>query len=422
MKRQEVLAILREQKERESKGKESAFFLGARRVDENKVAIFRKREHIQMSSLQPSHHKPKDLISKTPPPLQRSLSNPPVLRIPEYLLYYLDVYIKGSFDSGAWKFAGNEFLIESSPFQSMEQKSCTALVGGFETACANFASGRPDIGGLYWRAAFREIETLVRGSYYDIIPNIIQKVIDIHRKGHHQAALMMLQQVAQSSLKYLPIEHVRTSIFRALGQLDLDQLTDLEGAIMARFVDLFDLYLGSRCYNTFVVRIDTARRRIQQGGLSYLDDLPVLSNLDETFGPSNRRPLEVILVRTETLYQYQLYEQVEIHASALIQRAAVIEGDVWQRTYSVTKGQYFAGLSQYALGNFDSSEYNMLACLETIKEFEQVDSSGLFNLEKLEMLERLEVLATQIGDMQKAAEWRAQMALLVGRVAATDSV
>jgi hypothetical protein len=434
---------VREKGRRELQGKETTFFLRDRPVDLEKVEKFRKRERIQhmkqqinLEKVQELHSvdrdqtsrgmpllqaKPTGLISRTPPrsPLQRPLASPQVWKIPEKLMYHIETYIKGSFECGDWHFFHNERLIESSKHQASEMTSVMSYLDGLDTGCRYFAEGKADVGGLYWRKAFREIETLVQGTYHGIIPNMIFKVNDLDDNGYREAAIMMKSYAAQCCLGRQSPEQVRTAIFRALADADMDQMKELEIMIMSCFARLFKVYVGPRCYSTFVMEMDLARRRILRG--EPLDHcLPDLSDLDAKFGPINHRSLDVIRLQMEFLFQRKEYAEVEKTASLLIERASTVEGDEWRRLYFLVKGGYHLDVTQYHTANYAAAMETLSTCLKWEEEIWKVDNTGQFNSEKVEMLERLEDMALWNRQVDEAATWRSQREQVLKQIKATE--
>jgi hypothetical protein len=198
-------------------------------------------------------------------------------------MYHIDNYIKSSFECGKWYFISNERLIESSERAPVEQKSVMPFLDGLDTGCRYFTERKADVGGFYWRKAFREIETLVQGTYHGIIPNMVFKINDLDVNSHREAAMMIKNYAAQCCLARQSPDHARTSIFRALADIGMEQMKELEMMIMTCFLRLFELYVGPRCYSTFVMEMDIARWRILRGE-PLGRCLPTLSDLDVKFG------------------------------------------------------------------------------------------------------------------------------------------
>lgn len=438
--RHTVTAVLREKKQRESQGKESTFFFRGRPIDLEKVERFRDRARIQhterpinlervegqrsLAQVNTSNglqFHPAGLVSKTPPrsPLQRSLSTPRVWNIPEKLMYNIDIYIKGSFEHGDWSFNGNERLIESSQNQESEQTSVMSFLDGLDTGCRYFADGNADVGGLYWRRAFREIDSLVQGTYHGVLPNMIIMINELDDKNHREAATKLKSYAAQACIARQSPGHARTAIFKALADVDMDDMKELEIKIMTCFTQLFELYVGPRCYSTFVMQMDLARRRMLRG--EAIDRcLPDLSVLDSTFGPINHRSLDVIRLRMEFLYRGKEYAEVKKYALLLIERAGTIEGDEWRRIYFLVKGGYHLGMAQYFTANYADAIRDLSRCLEWEEEMWKVDKTGQFNTEKIEMLERLENMALWKGQAAEAAGWCSQRMEAIEEVSEMD--
>jgi len=232
---------------------------------------------------------------------------------------------------------------------------------------------------------------------------------------------MMKNYAAQCCLARESPEHARTAIFTALAGADMNQMKELEVMIMRCFARLFEIYVGSRCYSTFVMQMDLARRRLLRG--EPLDIcLPALSDLDAQFGPTNHRSLDVIRLRMEVLFQRKEYAEAITSGLLLIERASTILDDDWPRIYFLFKGGYHLGLAQYHMGNYAVAMQTLLICLEWEEEMWTVDDTGQFNSEKVVMLERLEEMAIWNGQVDKAAAWRSQRMQVFEQIAANDIV
>lgn len=336
------------------------------------------------------------MVCRTPPLLPKSLPVAQAWRIFEKLLFDVNNHIRVSFESGVWTFDGNERLIRSSPAQSSERNSLHAFLGGLDISCAAFAAGNFQLAGGYWRQGFREIETLVMGQYHDTIPNMIQKINDLNGQGQLEVAVLLKKQITRSSMTYQSPDRSRLSILEVLEKLDLEYMLEIEERVMQCYVELFDLYLGSQCYSSFVMLMNAARRKLTRNPSATFEEcLPDLSVLDNSFGPSNQRSMDVVRLRVETLNLRGLHEQTEIEAYVLVERAAQIEDDQWKQLYYLTKGWFYVGSAQYLLGKPDIATENLSQSLRCEERFSRIDHSGLFNPERLIMLKYLEHLGTR---------------------------
>jgi hypothetical protein len=72
-------------------------------------------------------------------------------------------------------------------------------------------------------------------------------------------------------------------VYAALGRVEMAHLVDVEERVMARFAELFEMYLGSACYNSFVMTRDQ--------WATFQECLPDLAGLDGRSGAADRRPL-----------------------------------------------------------------------------------------------------------------------------------
>ena len=392
------MGILREKAERESIGKDSAFTLQNRPVDLERVERHWKRTGLKNIQHRPNLNPPEtpaqDVVCRTPPP---PLPNsPPVIqhwRVCEKILYDVDILIKGSFEAGHWKFAGNEALMESSPAQEFELTTLNIFLGNLNNGCA--AAGVQDfaLAGVYWRQAFLDIEQLVKAEYHDVIPNLIQKVNDLNYNGLSGLAILLKKHIAMCSQHLSRQNGPRSSIYQAFGELDLAFMIEVEERTMKRYNELFEVYLGPLCYNSFVMMMDAARRRlVQHNWVTFEDCLPAVPQLDAVFGPSDRRTLDVIALRVDISSQRGWQTQTEAEAPQLIERAEMIENDEWQRLYHLTKGWYYLGTAQYMLKKRVVAKDSLLNALRCAEELSQASDFNIFDAQKVTIQKYLEDL------------------------------
>jgi hypothetical protein len=65
-------------------------------------------------------------------------------------------------------------------------------------------------------------------------------------------------------------------------------LPALEARIMGRFREFFEWYQGPRSYNSFVMMVNQARRRLMRDGSVRIEDvLPPVDHYDQAFGVCN---------------------------------------------------------------------------------------------------------------------------------------
>ncbi|KAF3228969.1 hypothetical protein TWF191_002079 [Orbilia oligospora] len=404
--RSEVLTTLREQ---EDEPKIQTFRDPARSL---RIEKYRKKNKIQRheySSKSSTQQSAPSSMAIVP----RQISPPQVFETSERLGYEVSNYIKGSFEGKRWKVKDNQNIINSSPNQDTEVQILTTFLTDIETGCSNFAVGNGYSGGLYWRKAFENIEYLVRGDYHDHILNIVITINDLREKGYPGAAELLKSYASQLGRHKQPPEgRIRALIYRELGNVSLDQMPQLEEIVLACFMELFERYLGDYCYNSFVVQMNMARRRLRLGDWVNLTDvLLALSVLDHKFGVSDRRPLDVIRVRVETLFKRKKYLEVIQHSRSLVERAELIEiqDDPWQRHYFSIKGCYYMGISLFSLEKYEEAHIILSKCFDLIESFYTVQNNfALFDSEKVEIVERLyQPSHAQLG-FGDAGRWEAE--------------
>lgn len=391
VKRCEVVQVLREKARRRSAGIEEdyTFTLQQRPVDLKKIE--RHRQRAGLPDIQQPENITTEIAWRTPPPSPPT-SLPPQWRICEKVLYDIDILIKGSFETGLWSFKGNELIIKSSTSQDLEIEVLHNFLGDFAFGCHAADTRNFVRAGVCWQRAFLNIEALVRGRYHDIIPNLVQKINDLNRQGHSRLAALLKEHIARCGKSLLGPNSSTKSIYDGLGKLDMSFMLEVEERIMKQFTKLFELYLGHLCYNSFVIMLDGARRRLLQYPWVNFDCLPDISHLDSIFGPTDRRSLDVISLRIEILNNRNMHVETEVEASMLIQRAEMIQSDNWQRFYNLTRGWYFLGTAQYFLRKRDVAIQSLSNALRSDDELCNIDEFHIFNAERMIILEYLEHL------------------------------
>lgn len=262
-----MLEVLRDKAKLEEAGESLSITLRQRPISLEKIDKHSRRAF-------PRHLWP-DLLSKSTQSVRRdgSYTSPDQLlpqslpvfqqwRLPEKLLRDVDALVKGSFESGRWNFNGNDLIINSSPTQVVEVQKLHDFLGDIVSGCdaadtQDFASA-----GVYWKRAFISLEILVEGRYHDIIPNLVQKINDLYSQGRPDLADSLKRHTANCSRKFLAPQDSNFSLYNNLGDLDTAIFVDIEDRIMRRFSELFEFYLSPLCYNSFVMMIDSARRRL----------------------------------------------------------------------------------------------------------------------------------------------------------------
>lgn len=331
-------------------------------------------------------------IPKCPPLAQ-------VWKVPEHIFFDTAALITGSFDSQHWVSIGNGLIIHSSPNQDLERKALHSFLGCLNMATKTAANSNLPIAGMYWKQAFENLDLLITGHYHDTWPNLLQKINDLKSEGHSAVAVSLQNHLARSCAAYNICGPLRT-ILQAQRLIHLDDMEQIEDRVMQCYVDLFDRFLGLLHYNSFVMRMNLARRKLFRNSWARLEDfVPSLSFFDSQFGPVDTRSLDIILLRIEVLGHRGKYEWVEAEARLLVERAHMKVNDMWQRLYYLIHGHYHLGLACYAQDKQDSANFEMLQGADYIAQFSQIDQTGIFNPEKAVLASCLEKLGRRVGDL-----------------------
>jgi hypothetical protein len=392
--------ILRAKATRDAAGKESTFTLRGRPVTLQQVENHRRRA--RLDPIRANVHvvtpagveggSTRDLVCRTPPPSPHA--SLPVIeswRVSEKLLYDVDVLVKGSFECGRWKWVSNQLIIESSEQQLQDKLAIHDMLGSLANGVAAANARDYELAFKYWQQSFVKVDALVKGQYHDIIPNLIQQINDLNSLGLVPVAASFKAHMAEASAVYGTPGTPSSAIFAGLGSLDMSLLVGAEERIMAHFHALFEQYLGYRSYNSFVMMMDGARRRLlHQSWTTFADCLPDIAHLDADFGSTDRRPLDVLGLRLEILKKRGMPHEAEPEALEMIRRAERTLNDDWQRYYNLTRGWYFLGWARYAIPEKRSQA---VACFETAltcdDELCKIEDFHIFVSERTEMLKYL---------------------------------
>ncbi|KAF2663277.1 hypothetical protein BT63DRAFT_484363 [Microthyrium microscopicum] len=373
IKKADALAVLQEKSRREVARKAYDFSIQSRPVDLSRI-----EQHALRSGFIPesSKHVPQqerhitDMVRvacRTPPPTTSvSLLREEQWRIPEKLIFDVENLVKGSFEAGHWSWNGKDTIIKSSEDQTNEKQ----LLHGFLGALINGREAADtrdfELAVTCWKRGFKFVDSLVKGQYHDIVPNLIQAINDLSREGQGSVARMLRDHIADCGNTYLQLNSSTKSVYVGLGDLDMTYMAMVEANVMQCFKDRFEFYLGPVSYNSFVMMMNHARRRLYQDDWVRLEDvLPPVDLMDRRYGVSDPRTLDVIGMRIEVAYKRKLLEQVETEAPILIGRAMLIDDDDWQRFYNLTRGWFDLGCAQYflrkklsSLNSFDKALMN----------------------------------------------------------------
>lgn len=321
-----------------------------------------------------------------------SLGSAHAWKVPEQILYNNVALITGSFESSRWTSAGKELIILSSPNQEIEKTALHQFLAQLEMAKTSASLGQVHKAGAHWRQSFEHADILATGQYHDTLPNILQKVNDLRIEGHGAVATKLVSYLAECSAAHSACGSIR-AIYQALRLVHLDDMGDLEERVMQGYVDLFDKFLGLGHYNSFVMRMNLARRRLSRNPMARLEDhLPSLEFFDDLFGESDTRCLDIIRLRVETLFQRGNYIGTEKEANLLVARASLKVKDPWQQLYFLIKGYYHLGLAQYRLGKMDSANSIMYQGIQCIGEFSLLDEYGVFDSDHATLMSCLQEL------------------------------
>lgn len=327
------------------------------------------------------------LVALQPPKIAHPLPSPHVWKVPEEIFHASSALIRGSFESSHWASTGDELIIQSSTNQDIEKIALHSFLSSLDLASKAASSGHHQLAGTYWTRAFGIVENiLVTGQYHDILPNLLQKINDLNAEGHTTIATKLQGHLAAKSKSSYLRDKSRSNVATILQTINLVHLSDMpaiEERIMSLFVTQFDSFLGLCHYNSFVLRMNYARRQLLRNDQATLTEyIPSLDLFDGLFGTCNRRSLDIVRLRMEVLHHRGNYARVEGEAKCLVERAGRVRDDVWLRLYFLIKGYYHLGIAEYLQGQEGVARGNIVRCIELINEFDRIDPHGMFAAEK----------------------------------------
>lgn len=390
VKKDEVIKMIRDKVREQERGTTGEYALS---LMQRPILLQQIERHIRRAGLQDVEHDSllglrwNPALEKMSQMTMQSPFNP--WRALEKVLYDIDILVRKSFETGQWIFNGNNLMIKSSGSQGLEKQALHDFLADFAIGCHAAGAKNFLAAGNAWKRAFLNVETLVKGNYYDIIPNIVQKINDLNRQGYDRLAALLKEHISHCGKVLLPVGTSTRAVFDAIGQLDMDFMLDIEDRIMSQYYMLFEFYLGSFCYSSFVMMMDGARRRLLLDPRTDFSCLPNISQLDTILGPTNRRSLDVIFLRIEILHHRGLHTETEIEASKLVQRAKMIRDDDWQRHYNLTRGWYFLGSAQYFLKKRKLAIESLSNALIFDDELCKIDEFHIFDTERMVILKYL---------------------------------
>lgn len=354
IKKEQALTILQEIERRKNEGKDTEYSIDCRPVDLRRVERHAQRARFSKNTLwasQAAASASTQVTCSTPPPtVSAMLLREEQWRIPEKLIFDVERLIISSFESGIWRSNGKDQIIRSSEDQSREKQLLHGFLGSLISGTEAANDTDMILAGAFWSDAFQKVDHLVQGQYHDIIPNLIQKINDLNAEERGDLASLLQKHIADCGQQFLAPSCSTQSFYVGLGQLDMVHMIELEERMMKGFNILFDKYLGQLNYNSFVMMMNHARRRIYRDPCVRLEDvLPPIDHLDRTFGMTDRRTLDVIAMRVEVSAHRNMLEQVQTEATIFIRRAEMIVDDDWVRFYNLTRGWNDLGCAQYVL-------------------------------------------------------------------------
>ena len=369
--------MIRQKADRKAAGKDSQFTLRKRPVNFEKIDQYCNVPSKRL--IAPDQDNVKDLVCRTPPSMAPPMPVFEVWRVPEKLLRDVDVYVRGSFESGAWYLpAGDSEGIIRSPLQEEEENSLDTFTGTINLGCVAFELGAHEEAVYQWRRCFEMVGGLIHGRYHDILPCVLQKINYLTSRGCPEVAMQLKNYIAHFRKSHRPGDLSTTSIYQSFEQLTLEDMMDIEVSIMNHFIKLLALYAGQLSEDSFHIWIAAAGRRLQRNRITSLEEcLPDLSRLDTVFGRSSYRSLRVVYTRVYIMFKREWYEQAENEAYSLVQRAQLIDSYDWKRPLYLAHGWYYIGISQLEQRIWGKALLSLRQTLPYLEEYRRFDHTGL---------------------------------------------
>jgi len=213
----EVFAILHAMRNREAVGKRSRITIRGHVVDPQKLESYIRRN----GSILPRFAKGEgvavplvdfDIACRTPSPeLSAGLRDAERNRTVEELLHCIRDYVNGSFDSGTW------FLDDDGNCYTRKSDTARRLLGGvsqtLNTLWRITASDRADLIRIL-SPVFDSLEAVLKAELYETRAEIFTMVVKLYQSEHRPVALMVLDYLANLSLRIFGRRHPVAQIWR----------------------------------------------------------------------------------------------------------------------------------------------------------------------------------------------------------------
>ena len=395
----EARTIMREKQRYDALRQQCLFFVRRFLVDVNDVERFCKRSKIEVGqedTLQPADVQVLVLRRKL-----TALSDPSNFKHLRSFFHYYGVLVETCFDQSIWTTSLRDTL------DSDTLESCKVVEQSFldlGTACQLFTRSEHVKGGVYLRSAFWRFPDLLKSTYHETIPCLIQCLTELRRNGMDELFQCIINHLTELADTILPTDHLYHKLLQALGNIQIDGDGQFLEAQSNERKQLYRAKLG----DDHLQVIGIGRFRYTSAG-QLLEHRPwetieaAVEMIDARHGACSRRGLAELDSLCAGLQAAERLEEAELMYAKFSQRLGMVDYELW--VWKTLESAYHLGDLQYRVGKICEARKTWQDALD--KASRLADPHEYHWIPKL--LESLAIAAKHLGDEEGAARYQRQL-------------
>lgn len=361
----EMRAIVRKNKQRKDRGKQSIIHVRGKAIDDGEVTRYWKRKGISIDDViahRTASATPEAVQLFTPVPPR--LATPESFAVPERMFIEIRDYFKASFESGNWVHGDPQIQCYTRKVQGNPLADLNALLNHSSTACHLFSTHSYEEAGKIIMSATSALKGILSAEDPQTLSIVLEAAMRMRYYGHHEIALSLLRQCSALGEVVVGNKHPLRLICGWLASADASQFEENFVRCLRSVTDHFESFLGLMHASTLNSRISYARS-IREPSISQSRDIlhNLMGQCDLQLGPLDQRSL---FVRAQLAVHYlefgQYVEALEAgqHLIALT-RYSQSHRDV---SFFRSHGLFIVAESQYGLGDTFLAETNLREAIE----------------------------------------------------------
>lgn len=315
-KEDEMRAIVRKNKERADRGKESVFFVRGRAVEHQEIVGYFKRKRLTIEDVLSQRQErltPEAVECRTPSP--RTIATPDLFAIPERIFRSIYDYNRGSFENGTWLIPGQDYHCYSSKARGRERSDLHRLYRELPIAYQFFKRGDAREAGQILISATASMKNVLLAEDPLLLGAILAIILELDTGSRRELRIGLTILKCLSSLGEVVLgrEHPVVKIFGWLTVVPTFQLHSVATKASESVADHFSSILGPRHRTTLHVRLGFF------GSVDLCDDLDrkthqlrdLLQEHRRTLGFDDQRLMDVRWILAEHLIATKDYQKAE---------------------------------------------------------------------------------------------------------------